>query len=214
MNKKIAIICAMLLASSINIKAANFKVQMPIEFVINAQDPENPRAEFSTDYPNIKYPSIRTDFKPGLKWVMLPQLAAMFDPSNPSEPVVLLDVRRTILKIIAQNPELVRNAGIQPEDFVNAGISTRDLQVLRHEDIRPEEISFLAQLMVDFIDGDTYDGLAYMRDGGLNFVKGGAGLGFGTAILLKKATVVVAKFLKSCFDDVTESEKEARASID
>lgn len=204
MNKNIMILCAMLLSSSMNIKAVDFRVQMPIEFVIKAQDPENPQAEFL---------NVKTDFKPGLKWVMLPQVAAMFDPSNPSEPVVLLDVKRTILKIIAQNPELVRNAGIQPEDFANAGISTRDLQVLRHEYIRPEEISFLAQLMVDFIDGDAYDGLAYMRDGGLNFIKGGAGLGFGTAILLKKVTVVVAKFLKSWFDDVTESEKEARASL-
>jgi len=205
MNKKIAILCAMLLASSINVRAVNFRVQMPIEFVINAQNPENPQAEFL---------NFKNDYNPKLKWVMLPQIAAMFDPENPTETVVLLDVKRTILKIIAQNPELAHHAGIQPEDFANAGISAGDLQVLRHENIRPEEVSFLVKLAADFIDGDVQDGLKYLCTGGLNFAKGGAGLGFGTAILLKKATVVVANFLKGCFDDVTASEKEARSSID
>lgn len=204
MKKNVMILCAMLLSSSMNIKAEDFRVQMPIDFVIKVQDPENPQVEFI---------NVKTDFKPGLKWVMLPQLAAMFDPSNPREPVVLLDVKRTILKIIAQNPDLVRNAEILPKDFVNAGISERDLQDSRHEDISPEEVSFLAQLMVDFIEGDACDGLAYMRDGGLNVIKGGAGLCLGTAILLKKVTVVVAKFLKGWFDDITESEKEAHASL-
>lgn len=205
MNKNIAILCAMLLASSINVKAVNFKIQMPIELVISGEDPNKPHAEFL---------NLKNDYNPKLKWVMLPQVAVMFDPENPNEPVILLDVKRTILKIIAQNPELARMAGIQPEDFANSGISAGDLQVLRREAIRPEEISFLAKLAVDFFDGDAHDGLKYMRDGGLDFIKGSAGLGFGTAILLKKATIVVAKFLKSCFDDVTESEKDARSSVD
>lgn len=195
----------MLLASSLNIRAVNFKVQMPIEFIINVQDPSNP---------HVKLLNLKNDYNPKLKWVMLPQIAAMFDPENPDEPVVLIDVKRTILKIIAQNPELARSAEIQPEDFASAGISAGELQVLRHENIRPEEISFLVKLIADFIDGDSYDGLKYMKDGGLDLVKGSAGFGFGTAILLKKAIVVVAKFFKDYFDDVTESEKDARSSID
>ncbi len=202
MEKKVAIICSILFASSVNVKAFNtIRVQMPVELAIDIQDPNNPRAEFL---------NVKSDLTPGSKWVMLPQVAAMFDPNNSGAPVVLLDVKKTILKLIVQHPEIIERAGIRPEDFVNAGISPSELQILRREAFRPEEISFLAQLSVDFFDGGVSDGLKYMQEGGIELIKGSANFGFGTAILLKKAAVATVKFLKSWFDDVTESEKEAR----
>ena len=212
MNKKIAILCSMLLASSLNIKAVNFKVEVPIEFVISGEDPNHLRAEFSTDYPNSRYPNIRSDFKPGQKWVALPQLVAVYDPENQS--FFLLDVKRTIFKIIAQNPERARIAGIKPEDFANAGISGEEIVAFRREEISPQEVHLLAQIFNDLCQGGWSKGFEHILYGGVDVVKGSAKVGLGSGILLKNTTVAIAKFLISWFSAVTESEKEARSNID
>lgn len=210
MEKKFVVIFSMLFASSVNVKAVNIiRVQMPVELSINIQDPNNPHVEFL---------NIKSDLNSGSKWVMLPQVAAMFDPQNPNK-VALLDVKRTILKIIVKNPEIIQRAGINPEDFINAGYSASDVRKMQAETLSKEEIGLAyqilnSQILNDLLNGDSGKGLGYLWGGSLDFLKGGAKFGFGTAILLKKAAVATVKFLKDWFDDVTESEKEAHSSID
>jgi hypothetical protein len=193
MAKKTMTFCAMLLATSLayvaNVNAAGsdvLKGKMPIEFIIDARDLDNPRANFL---------NTKSDLKPGFKWVMLPQVAAMFDPNNPNEPVVLLDVKRTILKIVLKNPELAKQYGISPEDYINAGISEEELQKLSQEAISPVELGVLAQVFSDLMNGDASKGFHYAQAGGEEILKGSAKLGLGFAILIKKATVVAWKFM-------------------
>jgi hypothetical protein len=193
MAKKVISFCAMLLVASLvyvkNVSAARvdaFKVSMPIEFIVDARDSDNPHANFL---------NTKSDLKPGFKWIMLPQVAAMFDQNNPNEPVVLLDVKRTILKIVLKNPELAEQAGIRPEDYINAGISEEELQGLRQEEISPEEFSLLGQVFNDLVNGGASKGFDYAQAGSVDILKGSAKLGLGFAILIKKATVAVGKFM-------------------
>lgn len=213
MNKKILILCSMLLASSLSLKAVRFNalhVQMPIEFAINAEDPNNPLdTKYGVDLLNVK-----SDLNPGLKWAILPQVAVMFDPQDLSTPVVLVDVKRTFIKIIAKNPDIIQRSGIVPADFINAGISEEEFRKLQQENVSKEEIGLVAQILKvqvfsDLVNGGVGKGGEYVLNGTFDVLKGGSKIGLGSIILIKKALGALTDLLAEIWQDMDDSSAES-----
>lgn len=202
MANRLGFLSAMLLMSSISciniIKAEKFKImkaQLPLEVIIDQRDAQNPNAQFW---------GIKTQLPSGLAWTALPQLAVAYDPENPSEPVVLIDVKRAILKLLANNPELAQRAGISPEDFVNAGVTEDDLMELQKESLSDDEVAHT----IDFIDtlfkGDAKTGMKYFFDGGVDLMTGCGKMSLGSAVLMKKAITGIIELVRSGWNEVTQ----------
>jgi hypothetical protein len=160
--------------------AVRIHKKIPLQIDTNYEGSQNIKVDFL---------GVSDEIPEQMSYTALPQVVVACDPENPSE-VVLVDVRRAILKLIADNPELVEKAGITSEDYVRAGITEADLAKLRQDQSGfvgfEENIEFV---MKAFFNGGVGDGAMSFIDGGGDLMKACGKMSLGMAILMKKAII-------------------------
>lgn len=152
----------------------------------------------------------KDELMPGYKLVYPGQTVAfMFQPNNPNEPVVIIDVKKAILKLVLQNPALSKNSKITVQDFIKAGIPEEEVQGLFLEPISIPEMAFLGEILEDIIEGDISSSGRYCLNGCWEIVKGTSKIGVGFSILLKKALVTLYWFAHTCYKEAYNLCKDA-----